>query len=189
MHDKPFSSGYIFLFVGILHVALCLKCFTNKCYQRLRMSLNWQCRIFQFSPFFSFFPHCSSWHPRLSIGQFSEAGLHKWMPFVIFRASSHERSQHHFRADFWVGIASCCVQQWKLSLELWITTNATTVAVAKSTGERGWRVEKKGLCVNFWLTRRSRVRGKKHFGASYSMSNKLLLVARHILTVGLQKCL
>ena len=30
---------------------------------------------------------------------------------------------------------------------------------------------------------------KKGFGASYSTSNKLLLVARHILTTGLQKCL
>ena len=30
---------------------------------------------------------------------------------------------------------------------------------------------------------------KKRFGASYSTSNKLLLVARHILTTGLQKCL
>ena len=28
-----------------------------------------------------------------------------------------------------------------------------------------------------------------HFGASYSMSNNLLLVARHILIAGLQKCL
>ena len=45
------------------------------------------------------------------------------------------------------------------------------------------------LCINFWLTRRLRVHGKMHFGASYSMSNKLLLVARHNLTTGLQKCL
>ncbi len=30
---------------------------------------------------------------------------------------------------------------------------------------------------------------KKHFGASYSMSNKLLLISRHIMTTGLQKCL
>ena len=30
---------------------------------------------------------------------------------------------------------------------------------------------------------------KIRFGVSYSMSNKLLLVARHILTTGLQKCL
>ena len=30
---------------------------------------------------------------------------------------------------------------------------------------------------------------KMRFGASYSMSNKLLLVVRHILTTGLQKCL
>ena len=30
---------------------------------------------------------------------------------------------------------------------------------------------------------------KMHFGASYSMSYKLLLIARHIMTTGLQKCL
>ena len=37
--------------------------------------------------------------------------------------------------------------------------------------------------------RRSRFHGKKmRLGASYSMSNKLVLVARHILTTGLQKC-
>ena len=41
------------------------------------------------------------------------------------------------------------------------STNATTVAVAKSSGERGWRVGKRCLCVVFWLTRRSRVHGKK----------------------------
>ena len=29
---------------------------------------------------------------------------------------------------------------------------------------------------------------KMHFGASYSTSNKLLLVARHTQTTGLQKC-
>ena len=46
---------------------------------------------------------------------------------------------------------------------------------------------KKCLSVVFWLTRRSRVRGKKmRFGAPYSTSNKLLLVARHIMTTGLK---
>ena len=30
---------------------------------------------------------------------------------------------------------------------------------------------------------------KMRFGASYSTSNKLLLIARHIMTTGLQKCL
>ena len=44
-----------------------------------------------------------------AIGRFSEAGLHKWMPFVTFRARSRDRSQRHFRADFWVGVASRCV--------------------------------------------------------------------------------
>ena len=55
---------------------------------------------------------------------------------------------------------------------------------------------KKCFCVVFLLTRRSRVRGGgggggggMRFGASYSTSNKLLLVARHFLTMGLRKCL
>ena len=43
------------------------------------------------------------------IGRFSEAGLHEWMSFVIFRGRSRERSQRHFLADFWVGVASRCV--------------------------------------------------------------------------------
>ena len=46
-----------------------------------------------------------------TVGRFSEAGLHEWMPFVIFRARSCKRSQHRFHADFWVGIVSCCVYQ------------------------------------------------------------------------------
>ena len=46
---------------------------------------------------------------RACIGWFSEAGLHEWMPFVIFHAKSCNRSQHPLRANFWVGIASCCV--------------------------------------------------------------------------------
>ena len=53
--------------------------------------------------------------------------------------------------------------------------------------------KQKCLGVVFWLTRRSRVlerkRKKKRFGASYSTNNKLLLVARHILTMDLKKCL
>ena len=48
---------------------------------------------------------------------------------------------------------------------------------------------KKCLCVVFGLTRRSRVSGgkkKKCYLASCSTSSKSLLVARHILTAGLQ---
>ena len=83
------------------------------------------------------------------IGQSSEAGLHEWMPFVIFHAGSHKRSQRHIWADFWVGVASHCVEQWKLNLEFRSSTKDTTVAVAKITGERGCRVEKKCLCTIF----------------------------------------
>ena len=45
----------------------------------------------------------------------------------------------------------------EVELELRNSTNASTVAVAKITRERGRRVDKKCLCVVFWLTRRSRV--------------------------------
>ena len=76
------------------------------------------------------------------------------------------------------------------------STNATAVAVAKITGERGWRVGKSVFAsffvfvFCFWTDLKIASSWKKlHFGASYSTSNKLLLVARHILTMCLQKCL
>ena len=54
---------------------------------------------------------------------------------------------------------------------------------------KGTEGGKKCLCC-FFADQKITSYGKKmHFGESYSMSNKLLLVARHILTVGLQKCL
>ena len=49
---------------------------------------------------------CILGHP---VGRFSEAGLHKWMPFVIFHTGSHEKLQCHFWANFWVGVALRCV--------------------------------------------------------------------------------
>ena len=51
----------------------------------------------------------------------------------------------------------------KLHLELRSSTYATTVAVAKITRERGWKVEKKCHCIVFQLTRRSRVWEKNAF--------------------------
>ena len=43
----------------------------------------------------------------------------------------------------------------------------------KNCQGKGMEDGKKGLCVVFWLTRRSRVRRIMRFGASYSTSNKL----------------
>ena len=68
----------------------------------------------------------------------------------------------------------------KLNLELRNSTNATTVAVAKITGERGWRVGKKVSSASFFLADPAEDRSfveKMRLGASYSTSNKLLLVA------------
>ena len=50
-----------------------------------------------------------------------------------------------------------------MKLELRSSTNANTVAVAKITVERGWRVNKPCLCVVFGLIRRSQVRRKNAF--------------------------
>ena len=70
------------------------------------------------------------------------------------------------------------------------STNAIKVAVAKITGERGWRVDKKKVSLRRFLAPEDRDFVEKiRFGASYSTSNKLLLVARHILTTGLKKYL
>ena len=64
-------------------------------------------------------------------------------------------------------------------------------------GDGGWG--KKSVSASFCFSPDQKIaiaiswkkkkKKKKRFGASYSTSNKLLLVARHILTTGLQKCL
>ena len=67
----------------------------------------------------------------------------QWIWFARVNALgnlSHKKSREvaaHFRADFWVGVASRCVEQWTLNLESRSSTNANTVAVAKFTVERG----------------------------------------------------
>ena len=54
-------------------------------------------------------------------------------------------------------------------------------------GDGGW---KKGVFVSFFGSPEdNEFMEKMHFEASYSTSNKSLLVARHILTMGLQKSL
>ena len=53
---------------------------------------------------------------------------------------------------------------------------------------KGMEGGKKVLLHHFLADQKIEFMEKKCFGASYSMSNKLLLVARHILTTGLQKC-
>ena len=59
----------------------------------------------------------------------------------------------------------------------------------KITRESGWRVEKSVFVSFFGWPEDCDIMEKTHFGASYNMSNKLLLVARRMLTMGLQKYL
>ena len=53
-------------------------------------------------------------------------------------------------------------------------------------GDGGW--EKSALRCFFGGPEDHEFIEKMCFRASYSMSNKLLLIARHIMTTGLQKC-
>ena len=55
-------------------------------------------------------------------------------------------------------------------------------------GDAGWK--KKGALRRFLADQKIASSWEKmRFGASYSTSNKVLLVARHILTTGFQKCI
>ena len=75
------------------------------------------------------------------------------------------------------------------------STNATTVVFARITGERTKVTEdgeKKNVFASFPGQPEDRKYlkiKKKLLGASYSVSNRFLLVARHTLTMGLQNCL
>ena len=120
-----------------------------------------------------------------AIGRFSETGLLERMRFVIFRARSRALPGRF--------LSRCC-------FTLCITVEAEPriakqykcqyCCSCKNYRGKGMEVGKKCLCVVFLLTRRSRIRGKNAFwGILYSTSNRLLLVARHILSTGLQKCL
>ena len=119
------------------------------------------------------------------IGRFSEAGLLEWMRFVIFRARSRSAlpgrflSRRCFMLCTIVEVEPRIAKQYKCQY-------CCSCKIYRGKGMEG---EKKCLLSFFWLSRRSRVRRKNAFGASCSTGNKLLLIARHITTMGLQKCL
>ena len=58
---------------------------------------------------------------------------------------------------------------------------------SQGKGDEGWG--KKSVFASFPCSQYCLCLKKNAFGAAYSMSNKFLIVARHTLTTGLQKCL
>ena len=112
-------------------------------------------------------------------------------PFsVIFRARSRERSQRHFSPGRFLSrrCFTLCITM-KVEPRIAQQYKCHHCCSCKNYRGKGMESGKKCICTVFWLTRRSRVREKNAFGASYSTSNinKLFFVARHILTTGLQK--
>ena len=74
---------------------------------------------------------------RIYIGQFSEAGLHESVHFVIFRAKSHERLHlplpGRFLSRLWITLCITMGFEPRTTNE---TTNARTVALCKNyTGQ------------------------------------------------------
>ena len=120
-----------------------------------------------------------------AVGQFSEAGLHKWMPFVIIHVRSHKRLQslpgwflnrHCFTLCITVGVEPRIAKQCKCQY----------CCSCKNYQGKGMEGGRKVSALFFgWPEDREFVE-KMRFGTSYGTSNKLLLVARHILTMGLQ---
>ena len=137
--------------------------------------------------------YCLTWQNGtwcVPIGWFNEAGLHEWMPFVIFYARSRERLQlsapghflrrHCFTLCMTMEVEPRIAKQYKCQY----------CCSCKIYWGKGMEGGKKGSLCNFLADQKSASLWKKmRVGASYSMSIKLLLVARHILTMGLQKCL
>ena len=99
----------------------------------------------------------------VSVGRVSTAGLHKWMPFVIFRARGHERLQLPLQSRFlrrrWFML---CIT---VEVESRIAKQCKCQYCCVCKDDRGKVTEngKKRLCVVFQLTWRSRVHGKNVF--------------------------
>ena len=124
----------------------------------------------------------------------------------------------HFRADFWVGVASRCLSSvWlceraRFCVEVFYALYINFHSFIHSFIQAEHRIAKQYKCQyccsckNYcgkgmeggnkvslrrffgWPKDREFV-DKMPSGASYSTNNKLLLIARHIMTTGLQKCL
>ena len=132
-----------------------------------------------------------NWELQGLLGGSVKLVLHEWIPFVIFRARSRERWQLSLPGRF---LSRCCItlcRTMEVEPRIAMQYKCHHCCSCKISGERGWRVGKKCLRRVCFFAGQKIVSSCKEmrFGASYSTSNKLLLVARHILTTGLQKCL
>ena len=119
--------------------------------------------------------------PNSSAGWFSKADLHEWMPFIIFCTRSHKRLQLSLHGRF--------------PSRRWLTLRVTMEAeprigklykchhccICKNYRGKVMKSDKKCLHCFSADQKVASACKKMHFGASYSTSNKSLLVARHIL--------
>ena len=127
--------------------------------------------------------------PLTHIGRFSKPGLQEWMPFIIFCARSRERSQlplpGRFLSRHWFMLCITMEVEPRTAKQ----RKCHYCCICKKY--RGKVIEngEKMSLHNFGADQNIASSWKKCiFLASYCTSNNLLLVARHILTTGLQKC-
>ena len=116
-----------------------------------------------------------------TIGQFSETGLHEWMPFIIFHTISHERLQlpllGWFLSRRWFMLC-IIVEAEPRTAKLY---KCYYRCVCKNYKGKVMEDGKKVSLHHFSAGQKivSAWRKKMLFGASYSMSKKFFLVARH----------
>ena len=119
----------------------------------------------------------------MCIGRFSEAGLLEWMCFVIFCARCCSALLGRFLSKCWftlfitVEVKPRIAKQYKCQY----------CCSCKIYCGKGMEGGKKVFFVVFWLTRKSRVCRKNAFWSI--LYHEQQIIARHIMTMGLQKCL
>ena len=99
-----------------------------------------------------------------SIGRFSEAGLHEWMPYIIIRARSRKRSQLPLPGRI---LIRCSVGLHCVTIEvkprILKQCKCHNCCICKNYRGKVMEDGEKSVCIVSWLTRRPWARGKNAF--------------------------
>ena len=116
------------------------------------------------APLVSLSLQCKWWVAE-DTGQFSETGLHDWTSFTIFCTRSRERSQLSLPGQFlsrcWFTLCITMEAELRIAKQDQCHHCCNCKNIGLKITREGWcRVEKKGLYIVFWLTKKLQVCGK-----------------------------
>ena len=179
---------YTRLPAGVTYYTICTFPASSECFIGISDAFSAFClRVSVIFPTCSLYPQQLERVPTLRYtcrhaptGRFSKAGLQEWMCFVIFRAESRSALLGRFlsRRCFTLCIT---VEAEPRPAKQYKCHHCCSCKNYRGKGMEGG----KKVSLHQFLADQKIVSSL----ASYSTSNKLLLIARHILTTGLQKCL